>query len=125
MPDEFVPLDTTKYTPFHRKLAAKAILINANLRYVDQHRQELKQRYATFADFRQQFEIPQTVIDGIIAEGEKQNIKPKDEAELQKTLPYLRTQLKALVARDLWTMDEYFAIINEQNDIVLQALKLL
>jgi len=125
MPDEFVPLDTTKYTPFHRKLAAKAILINANLRYVDQHRQELKQRYATFADFRQQFEIPQTVIDGIIAEGEKQDIKPKDEAELQKTLPYLRTQLKALVARDLWTMDEYFAIINEQNDIVLQALKLL
>ena len=125
MPDEFVPLDTTKYTPFHRKLAAKAILINANLRYVDQHRDELKRRYATFAAFRQQFEIPQTVIDAIIAEGEKQNIKPKDEAELQKTLPYLRTQLKALVARDLWTMDEYFAIINEQNDIVLQALKLL
>ena len=125
MPDEFVPLDTTQYTPFHRQLAAKTVIINASLHYVDQHRKQLQKQYKTFEDFRQHFELPQTVIDGIIAEGEKQNIKPKDDAELQKTLPYLRTQLKALVARDLWTMDEYYSIINKQNDIVQKSLELL
>jgi carboxyl-terminal processing protease len=34
-------------------------------------------------------------------------------------------QLKALVARDLWSMNEYFAIMNEQNDMVKRALQLI
>ena len=125
MPDEYVPLDTAKYTRFHRELSAKGMIINANLHYVDQHRQELLRQYKTFADFRQRFEIPQDVIDNLFVEGEKQNVKPKDEAELQQTLPYLRAQMKALVARDLWSMDEYFAIMNEQNDIFNRAKALL
>ena len=125
MPDEFVPLDTTKYTQFHRELAAKSILINQNLRYVDGHRKQLKQQYPTFADFQQHYTIPKKVVDGIIAEGKKQKITPKDDAELQRTLPYLRQQLKALVARDLWSMNEYFVIMNEQSDIVQRALQLI
>ncbi len=125
MPDEFVPLDTMKYTPFHRKLAAKGILINQNLRYVDNHREQLKNDYPTFDAFRLRFEIPQSLIDGIIKDGEKQNVKPKDDDELQRTLPYMRLQLKALIARDLWDMNEYFAIMNEQNDVVRRALQLL
>ena len=125
MPDEFVPLDTTKYTQFHRELSAKSLVINANLHYVDQHRKQLQQQYKTFADYCQGFEMPQEVIDGILHEAEQKGIKPKDEAELEQTLPYLRLQLKALVARDLWGMDEYFAIVNESNDIVLRALQLM
>ena len=69
--------------------------------------------------------MPQSFIDEIREEGEKQKIKPKDEAEYKLTLPYLREQLKALVARDLWTMSEYFDIINEQSDVVQKALQLL
>ncbi|MDE7085213.1 MAG: peptidase S41, partial [Prevotella sp.] len=125
MPDEFVPLDTLRYTRYHRQLAAKTIVITQNLRYVDEHRQQLQAQYKSFDDFRQHFEVPQELIDRIIAEGEKQDIKPKDDAELQTTLPYLRTQLKALIARDLWNMDEYFAIINELSDTVQRALELL
>jgi len=124
MPDKFVPLDTLKYTRFHRELAAKSILITQNLRYVDKNRKQLRKKYASFADFQANFEIPQTVIDAILKEGERQNVKPKDDEELQRTLPSLRIQLKALVARDLWEMNEYFAIMNEQNDIVRKALNL-
>lgn len=125
MPDHFVPLDTTKYTKLHRELAARNIIINANLRYIDTHRKELRNTYKSFADFKERFEIPQDVIDGIMKEGEKQKIKPKDDEELNKTTPYLKLQMKALVARDLWDMTEYFAIINETNDIVLKALEIL
>ena len=125
MPDEFVPLDTTKYTRFHRELAAKSLVINANLHYVDQNRKQLLRDYKTFADYRQRFEVPQSVIDGILAEAEKQNIKPKDDEELQRTLPYLRLQLKALIARDLWEMNEYFTIMGETNDVLQRALQLL
>ncbi len=125
MPDEFVPLDTTKYTRFHRELAAKSIIINANLHYVDHYRKTLQQDYKTFDAYCQHFELPQRLIDDIMAEAEKQNVRPKDEAERQRTLPYLRLQLKALIARDLWGMNEYYYIMGETNDALQRALVLL
>lgn len=60
-----------------------------------------------------------------MAEATKQKIKPKDDAELQRTLPYLRLQMKALIARDLWDMDEYFQLMNTKNHIVQRALQLI
>ena len=125
MPDEFVPLDTLQYTKFHRQLAAKSIIINANLKYIDNNRKQLKKQYPTFESFRDSFQVPQSVIDGIMAEAEKQKVKAKDDAELQRTLPYLRLQLKALIARDLWDMNEYFQLMNTKNHIVQHALQLL
>ena len=125
MPDYFVPLDTTRYTPFHRQLAAKSVVIQQNLRYVDNHRRELKKRYPDFALFKQQFEVPQSLVDDILAEGRKQKIEPKDDEELQRTLPYLRLQLKALIARDLWDMSEYFSVFNEENAVVRKALEII
>ena len=35
MPDYFVPLDTTKYTKMHRQLAAKSIVINHSLKFIE------------------------------------------------------------------------------------------
>ena len=125
MPDEFVPLDTLQYTKFHRQLAAKSIIINANLKYIDNNRKQLKKQYPTFESFRDSFQVPQSVIDGIMAEAEKQKVKAKDDAELQRTLPYLRLQLKALIARDLWDMNEYFQLMNTKNHIVQRALQLI
>ena len=68
--------------------------------------------------------MPQQLIDHVKAEAAKQKITPQDDGELQRTLPYLSLQLKALIARDLWGMDEYFNIFNESNDAVQRALQL-
>ncbi|MBP5778272.1 MAG: S41 family peptidase [Prevotella sp.] len=125
MPDYYVPLDTTLYTKYHRELAAKSIVIQHNLRYVDNHRKELQNRWTDFADYKAHYEVPQSLIDGIIADGDKQGIKPRDEAELEKTLTYLRVQLKALIARDLWDMSEYFSVFNENNAMVKKALEVI
>ena len=125
MPDFFVPLDTTQYTRFHRQMAAKSVIINVSLKYIDKNRKSLRKQFATFDDFKRGFEVPQSMIDDIVAEAEKEKVKPKDDKELQQTLPMLRTQLKALVARDIWDMNEYFAIINEQNHIVQRGLDVM
>ena len=123
MPDLFVPLDTTQYTPLHRQMSARSYIINANLKYVDANRSTLRARYASFEQFDKEFEIPQSVIDGMLKEAEKDKIKPKDEDELKRTLPQLRLQMKALVARDLWDMSEYFQVINTSNHIVMKAVE--
>ena len=125
MPDYFIPLDTTRYTRYHRELAAKSVIIQQNLRYVDKNRKALKKQYPDFAKFKAEFEIPQSLVDAIVKEGEKQNIKHKDDAEMQQTLPYLRLQMKALIARDLWDMNEYFSVFNEDSEAVKKALELL
>lgn len=125
MPDVFVPLDTTQYTKFLRQMAARSYIINANLKYIDVNRKQLKKQFATFNDFNARFEVPQSLIDDVIQAAEKDKIKPKDQQELQATLPQLRRQLKALIARDLWDMSEYFQVINETNPIVVKAVGLL
>ena len=125
MPDEYIPLDTTLYTNYHRELSAKSIVLQQNLRYVDSHRKKLKKEWTSFADYKQRYEVPQTLIDAILKEGDKQKIKPKDDVELQKTLPYLRLQLKALIARDIWDMSEYFSVYNEENEMVKRALQVI
>lgn len=125
MPDVFVPLDTTQYTKFLRQMAARSYIINANLKYIDVNRKQLKKQFATFNDFNARFEVPQSLIDDVVQAAEKDKIKPKDLQELQATLPQLRRQLKALIARDLWDMSEYFQVINETNPIVVKAVGLL
>lgn len=125
MPDYFVPLDTLAYTKFHRELSAKSYIINANLKYVDANRKALRKRWTSFEEFRRDFIFPKEEIDKMIADAAKDKIVPKDNAELEKTLPKLSMQLKALVARDLWDMSEYFAIINEESEIVRKAVEII
>ena len=125
MPDYFVPLDTTLYTRFQRQLAARSYIINANLKYIDINRKQLKKQFASFGDFNARYEVPQSLVDDVLQTAEKDKIKPKDDNELQTTLPQLRRQLKALVARDLWDMSEYFQVINETNPIVEKAVELM
>ena len=125
MPDYFVPLDTTKNTSLYRQIVAKRILIDANLRHLAKHRNELKEKYPTFEDFRHKYEVPEEIIENIYAEAKKalKDKYPKDEEET--TTGLLKLMLRALAARDLWDMNEYFAIIYEDDDIVKKAVQLM
>lgn len=123
MPDYFVPLDTMTYTKYHRQLVAKGIVNESVLRYIDNNRKKLKKQYPSFEKYLTAFIVPETLIADIRKAAEKKEVKPKDEEERSKTLPYLNNQLKALIARDIWDMDEYFQIINETSDIVKKGLE--
>ena len=125
MPDYFIPLDTTRYTRLHRELTAKGAIVNADLKFIEKNRKKFQREYPTFEQFKADFDTPQELIDLVLAEGEKAGVKPKDDEELQQTLPELRLQMKALIARDIWDMSEYFAVIYENNPCVRKALELL
>lgn len=125
MPDYFVPLDTTKFTRFYQALNRKSVIINAHLTYFDNYRKKLHKQYKKFDVFKNEYEVPQELIDNIIEEGKKLNVTPTDDEELQRTLPRLKMHLKALTARDLWDMSEFFAIYNEDSDTVHKAIELL
>lgn len=123
MPDYFVPLDTMTYTKYHRQLVAKGMVTDAVLRFIDNNRKSLKRKYTDFSKFEAEYQVPESLIADIRERGEKKDVKPKDNEELKLTLPRLATQVKALVARDIWDMDEYFQIVNETSDIVKKGLE--
>lgn len=123
MPDVFVPMDTTKLTKFYIALRRHNIFNDAALRYSDVNRKSLLKQYKKFSDFEKNFEVPQSLIDQVLEEGKKKKVEPKDDAELQATLPDIRFILKSLIAYDAWDRNEYFRIINERNDIVKAALR--
>lgn len=124
MPDFFVPIDTTQYTDYHRNLVAKGVVIKTTMTFIEKNRKELQNKYKKFETFNDKFEISDEVLANMRSLADQEKIK-FDEKQYQKSLPLIKTQLKALIARDLWDMNEYFQIMNTTNNSVLQALKVL
>jgi carboxyl-terminal processing protease len=60
----------------------------------------------------------------LIEEGEKAGVT-FDEEQYQKSASLIKLQLKALIARDLWDMNEYYHTINVVDESVNKALELL
>ena len=125
MPDIFVPVDTTAYTPMYRALRRHNLINEHTLRYVDEHRKELKKKYRTFDDYAARFEVPAQLTDSILAEGKRKKVEPKDDQELDATLDELNFILKATIAYDLWERNEYFRLINQRSDIFNRAMLFL
>ncbi len=124
MPDYFVPVDTTLFTKYHSQLSNKGVLLKVHFQLIDTYRDEWMQEYADFGKFCQKFELDEKMMQQLIAEGEKAGIK-FDEEQFRKSEALIRLQLKALIARDLWDMNEYYHIINVVNESVNKALELL
>lgn len=150
MPDVYVPLDTTQYTRFHRELAAKSCIIQATLKYLDSHRKDLIKEYKV-NDYRKQlqrkqaqkdydlksiiyneeyerykndFKVPDELFSILLDRAKEAKIEYTD-ADVEASRKMLETQLKALLARDIWDMSEYYRIINPTNEIFKKGLETL
>ena len=148
MPDVYVPLDTTRYTSLHRELVAKGCVNSTVLKWLNNHRQKLEKAYkvddyrkarARMADnktynpadlrdgfkmFLNDFTVGDDIIDMMKKKANEAKIEYNDST-LQAATHLLLIQMKALIARDLWDMSEYFEIINQTNEVYMEGLKAL
>lgn len=124
MPDRFIPLDTAWYTTYYRDLLAKGTLYQYVLGYVDQHRESLKKAYPDEDAFARNFEPDDEFMQGLIEKAEKDGTK-YDESQFRQSESYLRTVLKALLARDLYEDGAYYKIANGLNPTYTEGLKLI
>ncbi|MDL2243527.1 S41 family peptidase [Bacteroidales bacterium OttesenSCG-928-J19] len=133
MPDHFIPLDTAKYTDYHRVLVGSGTVNKYIISLIDKNRNSYTNRYKDFATFDKQFSITDNMIREVFTLYEKERKEdstlPEFKAEDQETLlapeSLLRHQMKALVARDLWEMSEYFQVINRDNESIKEALRII
>lgn len=124
MPDFFVPLDTTRYTDVHRDIVAKGVLNQYVMNYFDQHQKELKDDYKDFNAYDKKFEVTPEMLAALKADAEKEGIKINEE-QFAKSEPLIKLQIKALIARDMFTISDYFRIMNQQSDSYRKALELI
>ncbi len=125
MPDIFVPLDTLRYTDYHRSMANKGVIQKSVSNYFDIYRNELNEKYPSFAEFKAKYEVPRQLLDILVENAKADDVKlPEDLNEIFKN-KILLTQLKAIVARDLWDMQEYYEIVNVDDDILAEALRII
>ena len=126
MPDYFVPVDTARYTKYHRALAAKGSIIQTSLRYIDDNREKLLAEYPTVEDFEARFEVDDAFVEMLKQQGVMDSVKlDGGDEEFQRSLPEIKLQLKQLVARDLWDMSDFMKLYNKNNDIFQKAYELI
>ena len=64
------------------------------------------------------------MMDNLIAMGTEAKVELNKE-QLKVSESLIKTQLKALIARDLWDMNEYYHVMNSTNESVKKAVEIL
>lgn len=123
-PDIFIPIDTSGYSDYYRDLIRTSTLTNFMLAYTDLNRKQLTRRFATFDEFNNGFEFEGATMDQLKAAGEKNGVS-FNQAQYNISERELKIIMKALVARDLWDMNEYFKVINADDSGISRALEVL
>lgn len=125
MPDLFVPIDTTAFTPYYRNLVAKGILNRFCITYVDRNRSQLNREYPDVDAFIAKFSVDSAMIDDIVKLGVADSVK-LDSVQLERSRPIIETIVKGIIARDLFDTSAYFRVVNPQlSPVYREALGLI
>lgn len=124
MPDVFVPLDTTMNSKFYEELRRNGVLNDFAFSYCDENRNTLNAQYKDVYSFKKGFNTGDDFMNKFFAYAEKKSVK-KDEAGYKASMKLIQTQLKALLARDLWDVNAYYVVINDINSFYTKALECL
>jgi carboxyl-terminal processing protease len=152
MPDLFIPLDTSKYYIYYNTLNRKNVVYTGVLDIMDANRNEFKQKFPDFKAFNDKFVVSDEMVDKIIAAGDKidadkmtidadgnpvegitkknpketktESAKP-DVKSIEFARPLLKKQMKALIARDLFSVSHYFEIMNAEDESIKRAIEVI
>jgi len=124
MPDIFIPLDTSANTELNKNLIRRGVYNEFILNYLDKNRRDYLKKYPNFQVFKENYKLDEEFIKDFFDFAAKKKVE-KNEQEYNKSKELIHTQLKALMARNLYSTSAYFEIINTLNDSYLKALKIL
>ncbi|NLZ95228.1 MAG: S41 family peptidase, partial [Bacteroidales bacterium] len=124
MPDVFVPIDTTLATSLHLQLLAKGVLNKIAIQEVDNNRKQLLSNYTTIESFIKNYTISPALIQKIKNIAQEEDIEWNNE-EFEKSKKLILTQMKGLIARDVYDSSAFYRIINDIDDIFSKGLEVI
>jgi len=124
MPDVFIPWDSTMFTDYYVEIRRKGVLNKFTLQYVDENRENLNQKYASVSVFNEKFVIDTELTGKFTELAESEGIE-FSEKDWEASERLIQTQIKALIARNLWDISAFYEIMTEIDDEFLKAVDLL
>ena len=124
MPDIFIPVDTSIHYPYMNRLRRNNIVNNFTLDYIDKNREQIKSKYPDFKNFDAKFEVSEEMIAEIVEIGVKEGIEKNDES-LAFIKSDLKREVKALLARDLYSRDDFYKVYYKDDKAIIEALKVI
>ncbi|MDH4090477.1 MAG: S41 family peptidase [Cyclobacteriaceae bacterium] len=121
MPDYFVPLDTTLNSHYLNELYTSTSIQEYTFGYAEANKEQLVKK--GFDHYLKHFSVTDQMLANLVKVGERNKIKP-DQIELRNKKRLFQVHVKAQIARKLWGNEGFFPVINDTNEIFLQALKL-
>ncbi len=124
MPDIFIPIDTNFYSEYYGRMIRMGILNQFVHTYVDNNRSQLKRTYNTFEKFDRNFQITPKLMEELVTFAENSKL-PSDPEGLKTSEAEIRKQLKALIAQSIFSTNQYFQIVNQNNMALQKAIEVL
>lgn len=123
-PDEFVAVDTTMLTSYRSKLIWGGVYYKTALAEVDKDRKKLLKEYPTIEDYIANYTVSESVLRNLIDAADKEKIE-FDKEQYERSKPLIISDLKSLIARDLYDNAAYFKVSNQSNDLFKKALGII
>jgi carboxyl-terminal processing protease len=124
MPDVFMAVDTSNYSDYYRALVRRDVFRSFILEYTDRNRAKITSRYTTFDEFKEGFQFTPEEVKEFIKKGQEMGVKYVDN-QFNKSKEEMLLILKALVANNIWQVNEYYRIINEKDKTIDKALEVI
>ncbi len=124
IPDVFVPYDTTGNSDYFQQLNRKGVLNELALNYADKKRKAFKDKYEGAKGFAANYEVEKELTDRMIEMGKKKDLE-FDKKGYERSERYIKTQLKSMIAQNIWGREAYFRIYNPLRPSYERAIEVL
>jgi carboxyl-terminal processing protease len=121
MPDKFIPVDTVGITNYLNKVRRKGFEYQFSFDFTDANRKKLN----SFNNLEEliSFLDNQHLLDKFIEYASKKGVKATKK-DIQTSGKIIETQIKALIARNIYDNDGFYPIIKDVDKTLLEALSL-
>ena len=122
MPDIFIPLDTSFYTPYFNHISNRGLIYRFAFQYADNNRQILSQ----FSDHRNLSEYldSRSLLTEFVKFAEENGVRAEHE-EIILTQHTLQIYMKAFIARLILDNQGYYPILHEIDREVIKSIEIL
>jgi carboxyl-terminal processing protease len=124
MPDIFIPLDTNRVSEYYSSLLRKGILNSFSIEYANENRSKLSGDYPNFAIFAKNFDVNDDLLRKFENYAKNKGIEKSDD-QPDTSESYLKNQLKALIARNLWDFAAYVQISMQNDNAYQKAVEII
>ncbi len=123
MPDIFMPVDTSYNSKLYTNLVRKGVFNKYTVDYAMANRDKVKEEYKEFSKYNKKFKVMDSMIEEIKEMAEKEKVTWNEE-EYKRSEKYIKLQIKALIARNVWEMQQYYEVTLTEDPTIKKAIEI-